>query len=75
VKTRIQAAQKRKGEKQSVLSLLIRILREEGVSAFYNGFGASMLNTFSMRASLCDSKPANTNSNLQNMRISCSTHS
>ncbi|EJD06515.1 adenine nucleotide transporter [Fomitiporia mediterranea MF3/22] len=51
VKTRIQAGStvSTKGKKHdvSIISLLLRILREEGVSAFYNGFGASMLNTFS----------------------------
>ncbi|KAL5526547.1 hypothetical protein ACEPAF_8271 [Sanghuangporus sanghuang] len=51
VKTRIQAdsSTSTKGKKRdaSIVSLLSRILREEGVSGFYNGFGASMLNTFS----------------------------
>lgn len=29
--------------------MLVRILKEEGITGFYNGFGASMLNTFSTR--------------------------
>ncbi|KAI5119427.1 hypothetical protein M0805_009878 [Coniferiporia weirii] len=53
VKTRIQAAStassadKGKQRSNSVVALLLRILREEGVYGFYNGFGANMLNTFS----------------------------
>ncbi|KDQ13549.1 hypothetical protein BOTBODRAFT_33558 [Botryobasidium botryosum FD-172 SS1] len=48
-KTRIQATTKKgKGrETVSILAILRRILREEGVSGYYKGFGASMLNTFS----------------------------
>jgi len=56
VKTRIQAAtsasngKKKEGQVSvSVLSLLFKILNEEGVWGFYKGFGASMLNTFSMQ--------------------------
>ena len=30
----------------------MRILKEEGIAGFYRGFGATMLNTFSMRTSL-----------------------
>jgi len=33
-----------------MLSMLLRILKEEGVSGWYSGFAATMLNTFSMRA-------------------------
>jgi len=51
VKTRIQAATTVSNDKEktsaSVLSLLFKILNEEGVWGFYKGFGASMLNTFS----------------------------
>lgn len=60
VKTRIQAASsstkdnKGKGPRTnssqlSIIKLLVKILNEEGVSGFFKGFGASMLNTFSMR--------------------------
>jgi hypothetical protein len=34
-----------------VRALLKRILKEEGIAGFYRGFGATMLNTFSMRTS------------------------
>jgi len=34
-----------------VRALLKRILQEEGITGFYRGFGATMLNTFSMRTS------------------------
>ncbi|KAH8117994.1 adenine nucleotide transporter [Phellopilus nigrolimitatus] len=48
VKTRIQATSAKGKERNlSVVALLLRILREDGISGFYNGFGASMLNTFS----------------------------
>jgi solute carrier family 25 (peroxisomal adenine nucleotide transporter), member 17 len=33
-----------------MLSMLLRILKEEGVAGWYSGFAATMLNTFSMRA-------------------------
>ncbi|KAH9052917.1 adenine nucleotide transporter [Lactarius deliciosus] len=46
LKTRIQADA---GRGRSVRSLLARILKEEGISGFYRGFGATMLNTFSMQ--------------------------
>ncbi|KAG9024897.1 ADP/ATP carrier protein [Tulasnella sp. JGI-2019a] len=54
VKTRIQATDDRKGKGKagsgpSISSLLVKILREEGVGGYYKGFGASMLNTFSMQ--------------------------
>ena len=60
MKTRIQAtssspakgkdtAAKGRDGKVSLVKVLLRIFREEGVLAFYNGFGASMLNTFSTR--------------------------
>jgi len=48
VKTRIQADT---GRSRSVRALLLHILREEGITGFYRGFGATMLNTFSMRTS------------------------
>lgn len=53
-KTRIQATSnsKAKGKKKvplSMLSMLLRILKEEGVAGWYSGFAATMLNTFSMR--------------------------
>ncbi|KAG8992364.1 ADP/ATP carrier protein [Tulasnella sp. 427] len=53
VKTRIQAAgEKNKGsnaQAPTVLQLLRKILRDEGFLGYYKGFGASMLNTFSMQ--------------------------
>ncbi|KAG9099608.1 ADP/ATP carrier protein [Ceratobasidium sp. 370] len=55
-KTRIQAAGssgKGKGKdgsaRLSILPLLLRILKEEGVKGYYGGFGASMANTFFMQ--------------------------
>ena len=38
-------------------ALLKRILKEEGIAGFYRGFGATMLNTFSMRASFSSPPP------------------
>lgn len=32
-----------------MLTVLLRIFKTEGISGFYRGFGATMLNTFSMR--------------------------
>lgn len=53
VKTRIQAAEEKgRGDDvkaPTVLQLLRKILRDEGFLGYYKGFGASMLNTFSMR--------------------------
>lgn len=49
LKTRIQADA---GHGRSVRALLARILKEEGIAGFYRGFGATMLNTFSMRTPL-----------------------
>ncbi|KAG8894725.1 ADP/ATP carrier protein [Tulasnella sp. 403] len=52
VKTRIQAAEgkgKDKAKALSVWSSLFKILREEGFGGYYKGFGASMLNTFSLQ--------------------------
>jgi hypothetical protein len=46
IKTRIQADS---ANERSVRVLLKRILKEEGITGFYRGFGATMLNTFSMR--------------------------
>ena len=56
IKTRIQAANvddNADGSPSdlSVTGLLARIFKEEGVAGYYRGFGATMLNTFSMRAS------------------------
>ncbi|KII85088.1 hypothetical protein PLICRDRAFT_57021 [Plicaturopsis crispa FD-325 SS-3] len=53
-KTRIQAATsdakgKGKAPPSSMLTVLLRILKEEGVPGFYRGFAATMLNTFSMQ--------------------------
>jgi len=46
IKTRIQADT---ANGRSVRALLKRILKEEGITGFYRGFGATMLNTFSMQ--------------------------
>ncbi|KAG6916055.1 hypothetical protein DXG01_008628 [Tephrocybe rancida] len=52
-KTRIQAlpaSAKGKGKDNlSMLAVLLRIYKTEGVSGLYRGFGATMLNTFSMQ--------------------------
>ncbi|KAK2460958.1 hypothetical protein APHAL10511_007428 [Amanita phalloides] len=47
-KTRIQAFPA-SGRNKSMLSILLRIYRNEGVMGLYRGFGATMLNTFSMQ--------------------------
>lgn len=56
VKTRIQATDDKKGKGKakalSVSALLVKILQDEGLGGYYKGFGASMLNTFSMRESV-----------------------
>ena len=56
-KTRIQALPsdaKGKGKDQlSMTSVLLRIYKQEGILGLYRGFGATMLNTFSMRKYLC----------------------
>jgi len=49
VKTRIQAATEGNEKKLSIKSLLLRILKEEGIAGYYRGFIATMLNTFSMQ--------------------------
>ncbi|KAI0775086.1 mitochondrial carrier domain-containing protein [Trametes elegans] len=53
VKTRIQAstvdANAEDKEKLSVIGILLRILKEEGITGYYRGFLATMLNTFSMQ--------------------------
>jgi hypothetical protein len=54
VKTRIQASTtsakgKERDTNLSVSAVLLKILKEEGISGYYKGFGASMLNTFSMQ--------------------------
>lgn len=60
VKTKIQAdvpsnqgleGKERADINTSILSLLVRIYHEEGIAGYYKGFGASILNTFSMRSS------------------------
>ncbi|OBZ62667.1 Peroxisomal adenine nucleotide transporter 1 [Grifola frondosa] len=54
VKTRIQAATvdsnaDNEKEKLSIVSILVRILKEEGITGYYRGFTATMINTFSMQ--------------------------
>ncbi|KAF9042004.1 adenine nucleotide transporter [Hymenopellis radicata] len=46
-KTRIQALPK--GKNQSMLGVLIQIFKKEGIFGLYRGFGATMMNTFSMQ--------------------------
>ncbi|PPQ89337.1 hypothetical protein CVT25_003174 [Psilocybe cyanescens] len=51
-KTRIQALPsdaKGKGKDLSMTSVLLRIYKQEGIMGLYRGFGATMLNTFSMQ--------------------------
>ncbi|PCH42079.1 mitochondrial carrier [Wolfiporia cocos MD-104 SS10] len=55
-KTRIQAAtsaslngSEKDKEKLSVVAVLLRILKEEGIPGYYRGFTATMINTFSMQ--------------------------
>ncbi|KAL0954352.1 hypothetical protein HGRIS_003346 [Hohenbuehelia grisea] len=52
-KTRIQALPadaRGKGKEQlSMFPVLLKILKKEGISGLYRGFGATMLNTFSMQ--------------------------
>ena len=49
-KTRIQANSKGKGKDElSILAVMSRIYKQEGIRGLYRGFGATMLNTFSMR--------------------------
>ncbi|KAH9481697.1 Peroxisomal adenine nucleotide transporter 1 [Psilocybe cubensis] len=51
-KTRIQALpadSKGKGKDLSMTSVLLRVYKQEGIAGLYRGFGATMLNTFSMQ--------------------------
>ncbi|KAF5339286.1 hypothetical protein D9758_013334 [Tetrapyrgos nigripes] len=49
-KTRIQALPKGKDKDNlSMLSVIVRIFSREGLAGLYKGFGATMLNTFSMQ--------------------------
>ncbi|KAJ7773465.1 mitochondrial carrier domain-containing protein [Mycena metata] len=48
-KTRIQASKGKSKDDLSMLAVLLRIFKKEGVFGFYRGFGATMLNTFSMQ--------------------------
>ena len=60
-----------------MFSVILQILKEEGLPGLYKGFGATMLNTFSMRAFMILFWPQNrTYKNLhQNTHISFSTPS
>jgi hypothetical protein len=64
-----------------VRALLKRILQDEGFAGFYRGFGATMLNTFSMRTSFFFAPlslpfpPSQPNVPQQNTPISSSTPS
>ncbi|KAJ7761946.1 mitochondrial carrier domain-containing protein [Mycena maculata] len=48
-KTRIQASKGKSKDELSMLSVLLRVYEKEGIFGFYRGFGATMLNTFSMQ--------------------------
>ena len=49
-KTRIQVLPKGKGNDDlSMISVLLRIYKKEGIMGWYSGFAATMINTFSMR--------------------------
>jgi adenine nucleotide transporter 17 len=52
-KTRIQAfpsdAKGKDKDGLSMIGVLLRIYKKEGILGLYRGFGATMLNTFSMR--------------------------
>ncbi|EIW83919.1 mitochondrial carrier [Coniophora puteana RWD-64-598 SS2] len=52
-KTRIQAtssnAKGKRKDEMTMLSVLVDILNEDGISGWYSGFAATMLNTFSMQ--------------------------
>lgn len=48
-KTKIQASKGKSKDELSMLAVLLRIFKNEGVFGFYRGFWATMLNTFSMR--------------------------
>lgn len=50
-KTRIQALPKGKDQdEQSMFGVLLQVFKKEGILGLYRGFGATMINTFSMRA-------------------------
>ncbi|KAJ7928878.1 mitochondrial carrier domain-containing protein [Mycena leptocephala] len=48
-KTKIQASKGKSKDELSMLAVLLRIFKNEGVFGFYRGFWATMLNTFSMQ--------------------------
>ncbi|KAJ7104004.1 mitochondrial carrier domain-containing protein [Mycena belliarum] len=48
-KTQIQASKGKSKDQLSMLAVLLRIFKREGVPGFYRGFWATMLNTFSMQ--------------------------
>ncbi|KAJ7678974.1 mitochondrial carrier domain-containing protein [Mycena polygramma] len=48
-KTRIQASKGKTNDDLSMLAVLVRVFKKEGIFGFYRGFGATMLNTFSMQ--------------------------
>ncbi|KAJ7261802.1 mitochondrial carrier domain-containing protein [Mycena haematopus] len=48
-KTRIQASKSKNKDELSMLAVLVRIFKKEGILGYYRGFGATMLNTFSMQ--------------------------
>ncbi|TCD63204.1 ADP/ATP carrier protein [Steccherinum ochraceum] len=51
VKTRIQATNSATARRQklSMIAVFMKIFKEEGIAGLYRGFGATMLNTFSMQ--------------------------
>ncbi|KAJ6513067.1 mitochondrial carrier domain-containing protein [Mycena sanguinolenta] len=48
-KTQIQASKSKSKDELSMLAVLVRIFKKEGIFGYYRGFWATMLNTFSMQ--------------------------
>ncbi|KAK7033267.1 mitochondrial carrier domain-containing protein [Favolaschia claudopus] len=48
-KTQIQASKGKSKDELSMLAVLVRIFKKEGIFGYYRGFWATMLNTFSMQ--------------------------
>ncbi|KAJ7364226.1 mitochondrial carrier domain-containing protein [Mycena albidolilacea] len=48
-KTQIQASKGKSKDELSMLAVLLRIFKKEGIFGYYRGFWATMLNTFSMQ--------------------------
>ncbi|KAF7316676.1 hypothetical protein HMN09_00400500 [Mycena chlorophos] len=48
-KTQIQASNSKRKDDLSMLAVLVRIFKREGIAGYYKGFWATMLNTFSQQ--------------------------